>query len=118
MYSQLQPWIRPELVNLLEQRIDVLSTFLVTVGDKKEEQERWCQGVVKSVIKDLRKPFVIVNWDGMPDVKDQEDSCESDQRLLPSMYTKYKEGVWRMDVNIELCEAYESDNDDCDGSDD
>ena len=47
MYSQLQPWIRPELVNLLEQRIDVLSTFLVTVGEKQEEQERWCQGVVK-----------------------------------------------------------------------
>ena len=27
VYSQLQPWIRPELNNLLEQRIDVLSTF-------------------------------------------------------------------------------------------
>ena len=35
MYSQLQPWIMLELVNLLEQRIDVLSTFLVTVGDKQ-----------------------------------------------------------------------------------
>ena len=31
MYSQLQPWIRPELVNLMEHRIDVFSTFLVTV---------------------------------------------------------------------------------------
>ena len=56
------------MVNLLEHRIDVLSTFLVTVGDKQEEQERWCQGVVKSVIKDLRQPLVIVKWDGMPDV--------------------------------------------------
>ena len=35
MYSQLQLRIRPELVNLLEQRIDALSTFLVTVGDKQ-----------------------------------------------------------------------------------
>ena len=34
MYSQLQPWIKPELVNLLEQRIDVLSKLLVTVGNK------------------------------------------------------------------------------------
>ena len=51
MYSQLQPWTRPDLVNLLEQCIDVLSTFLVTVGDKQEEQERWCQGVVKSVLR-------------------------------------------------------------------
>ena len=36
MYSQLQSWISPELFNLPEQRIDVLSTFLVTVGDKQE----------------------------------------------------------------------------------
>ena len=34
MYSQLDPWITPELVNLLEQRIDVISKFLVNVGDK------------------------------------------------------------------------------------
>ena len=61
---------------------------------------------------------MIVNWDGMPDVKGWEDSCESAQRLLPSMYNKDKEGAWRMDVNVELCEAYDSDNDDCDGSDD
>ena len=38
MYSKLQLWIRPELVNILEQRIDVRSTFLVTVGDKQEDQ--------------------------------------------------------------------------------
>ena len=114
MYSQLQPWIRPEFVNLLEQRIDVLSTFLMTVGDKQEQQERCCQGVVKSVLKDSRQPFVIVNQDGMPDVKGWEDSRESAQQLLPSLYNKDKEGAWRMDVNVELCEAYESDNDDCD----
>ena len=69
MYYQLQPWIRPELVNLPEQRIDLLSTFLVTVGDKQEYQERWCQGVVKLVIKDPRQPLVIVNWDCMHDAK-------------------------------------------------
>ena len=51
----------------------------------------------------------------MPDVKGWEDSCESAQRLLPSMYNKDKEGAWRMYVNVELCEAYDSDNDDCDG---
>ena len=118
MYSQLQPWVRPDLVNLLEQRIDMLSTFLVTVGDKQEDQERWCQDVVKSVLKYSRQPFVIVNWDGMPDIKGWEDSRESAQRLFPSLYNKDKEGAWRMDVNVELFEAYDSDNDDCDGSDD
>ena len=118
MYSQLQLWIRPELVNLLEQNIDVLSTFLVTVGEKQEEQERWCQGVVKLVLKDMRQTFVIVSWDGMPVVKGWEDSRESAQQLLPSLYNKEKEGAWRMDVNVEICEAYDSDKDDCDGSDD
>ena len=43
----------------------------------------------------------------MPDVKGLEDIRESDQRLLTSIYSKEKEGVWRMDVNVELCEAYE-----------
>ena len=118
MYSQLQPWIRPELVNLLEHRIYVLSTFLLTVVDKQEEQEIWCQGVVKLVLKDLRQPLVIVNWDGMPDVKVREDSHESAQKLLPSMYNQDKDRTWKMDVDVELCEAYESDNYDCDGSDD
>ena len=106
------------MVNLLEQRIDVFSTFFVTVGDKQEEQERWCQGVVKLVIKYLRQPFVIVNWYGMPEVIGWEDILESAQRILPSLYNKDKEVAWRMDVNVELCEAYGSDNDDCDGSDD
>ena len=34
------------------------------------------------------------------------------------MYNKEKERAWRMDVNFELCEAYDSDNDDYDGYDD
>ena len=38
MYSQLQLWIRSVLFNLLEQLIDVLSAFLVTVGDKKRSR--------------------------------------------------------------------------------
>ena len=61
MYSQFQPWIGPELVNLMEQRIYVLSKFLLNVGDKQEEQEIWCHGVVKLVLNNLRQPFVIVN---------------------------------------------------------
>ena len=88
----------------------------MTVGDKQEEKERWCQGVVKSVLNDSRQPFMIVNWDGMPDVKGWEESCKSGQRLFPSLYNKDKEGARRMDVNVELCEAYDSENDECDGS--
>ena len=72
---------------------------------------------MRSVLKDLRQPFVFVNCDAMHVVKVWEESHEISQRLLPSMYIKEKEGLWRMDVNVELCEAYESDIDDCDGSD-
>ena len=99
MYSQLQPWIRPELVNLLEQRIDDLSTFLVTVGDKQEEQERWCQGVVKSVLKDSRQPFVIVNWDGMPDVKGWEDIRENYCQVCTTR-TRRERGGWMLMLNF------------------
>ena len=62
------------MVNLTEHRIDVLSTCLVNVGEKQEENERWSQGVVKSVLKDSRQPLVIVNWYGMPDIEGWEDS--------------------------------------------
>ena len=54
----------------------------------------------------------------MTDVKGWEDSRESAQRLFTSLYNEDKEGTWRMDVNVELCEGYDSDNDGCDGSDD
>ena len=60
---------------------------------------------------------MIVNWDGMPKVEGWEDSCESAQRLFTSLYNKDKEGAWRMDVNVELCEAYDPEND-CEGSGD
>ena len=61
---------------------------------------------------------MIFNWDGMPDVKGWEESREIAQRLLPSLYNNYKEGAWRMDVNVELCESYDSDTGDCDGYED
>ena len=88
------------------------------MGDKQYQQERWCQGVVKSLLKGSRQPLVIVNWYGMPNVEGWEESHDSAQQLLPSLYNKDKEGAWRMDINVELCEAYDSDNDDCDDSDD
>ena len=94
--------------------IGMLSTFLVTLGDKQEEQERWCQGVVKLVLNDSRQTLVIVKWDGMPDVKGWEYSRENSQQLLSSLYNKNKEGAWRMDVNVELFEDYDSDSYYCD----
>ena len=50
----------------------------------------------------------------MPDVKGWEDIREIDQQLLPILYNKDKEKAWRMDFNVDICEAYESYTDDCD----
>ena len=50
---------------------------------------------------------MIVKWDVMSDVKGWQESRNSAQQLLPSLYNKDKEGAGRMDVNVELCEAYD-----------
>ena len=71
---------------------------------------------MKSVLRYSRQPLVIVNWGGMTNVEGWEDRRESAQQLFPSLYNKEKEGAQRMDVDVELCEAYDSDNNGCDGS--
>ena len=74
MYSLMQPWVIPELVELVEERIDVLSSFDVVVDNRKTTPVRWCQGLVKSVVEDAREPPVVVEWDGMPDVEGWEET--------------------------------------------
>ena len=73
MYSLMQPWIIPELVELVEERIDVLSYSDVVVDNRKATPLRWCQGLVKSVVEDTREPSVVVEWDGMSDVEGWEE---------------------------------------------
>ena len=117
MYSQLQPWMRPSLESLVDKRIDVLSTFFVKVGGVDEPQLRWCQGRVESVVQNVKQPFVVVEWDGMPDVKGWERKSTAKQRLLPSLWNKDKEGSWRMDVRLEECEPYDTSDYGTDSSD-
>ena len=57
-----------------------------------------------SVVEGSRDPAVEVEWDAMPDVAGFEDSQVSNQRLLPSLWNKDKDGGWRMDVEIDLIE--------------
>ena len=119
MYSMMQPWLIPELVEIVGDRIDVLSSFDVVVDGAKVTSLRWCQGLVKSVVDDAREPTVVVEWDGMPDVTGWENKCESVQVLKRHLWNKDKEGAWRMDIDVEPCEAYESDSDsDCDSTSD
>ena len=53
----------------------------------------------------------------MPDIKCWEDSRESAQQLLPSIYNKDKEEAWKVGVNVERFEAYDSYNYYCEDSD-
>jgi len=101
MYSQFQPFSRPELADLVGRRIDVLSAFELDDGSSTL---RWCQGEVLSVVEGSKDPAVEVEWDAMPDVAGFEDSQVSNQRLLPSLWNKDKDGGWRMDVEIDLIE--------------
>ena len=80
MYSTLQPFFRPELDELVGRRIDVLSSFEIKNedGSHKEWKLRWCQGEVKRVYDNRKKPTVRVLWDAMPDC----DGYEHNQSKL------------------------------------
>lgn len=110
MYSTLQPFFRPELDELVGRRIDVLSSFEIKNedGSHKEWKLRWCQGEVKRVYDNRKKPTVRVLWDAMPDCDGYEQPVETDQVLLQSKWNKEVDGAWRMDIEI----AIDDDNED------
>ena len=95
MHSQLQPFSRPDLNELIDRRIDVL--YVVELGDSTTDL-RWCQGKVISVINEKT---VEVDWDPAPDIAGSEEGGITEQVLLPSMWNKDgKANAWRLDVDI------------------
>ena len=49
-----------------------------------------------------------VKWDPAPDIEGCEESTMGEQKLLPSKWNKdNKDGAWRMDVDIELCDEFD-----------
>ena len=105
IYSRMQPFYRPELCDLQDRRIDVLTEFKVKVGRREVPQLRWCQGKVIHVYDDKAKPTVRVQWDPLPDVEGGNQTVETDQVLLPTYWKKDKAGAWRMDVDIALADS-------------
>jgi hypothetical protein len=96
MHSQLQPFSRPDVDSLIDQRIDVL--FSIDI-DNCTKALRWCQGRVIDVVSDTA---VEVEWDPAPDIEGYEESTVSECVLLPSKWNKdNKEGAWRLDIDIE-----------------
>ncbi len=101
MYSQLQPFSRPELAELIDKRIDVLCSFDIDI--KKGTMElRWFQGKVLEIVESARDPTVKVKWDAQLDAHGYEEETITKQRLLPSRWRKDREGGWRMDVAIDI----------------
>ena len=105
IYSRMQPFYRPELCDLQDRRIDVLTEFKVKVGRREVPQLRWCQGKVIHVYDDKAKPTVRVKWDPLPDVEGENQIVETDQVLLPTYWKKDKAGAWRMDVDVALADS-------------
>jgi hypothetical protein len=70
IFSVMQPLYCPELDELINNRIDVLYSFVLGLGDKVL---RWCQVKVIKVFPERAKPTFVVHWDPMPDVEGKED---------------------------------------------
>ena len=80
MHSQLQPFSRQELNDLVRRRIDAL--YAVELDDSTNGL-RWCQGKVISVIDDKK---VRVDWDPAPHIAGSEAGGIGEARLLPSKW--------------------------------
>ena len=76
MYSNMQPWSKPELDELVGKRIDVLCTVEL---DSNEKVLKWCQGEVVKVVGENK---VEVEWDPALDIEGCEESMGGEQVLL------------------------------------
>jgi hypothetical protein len=77
IYSSMQPFVRPEISDLMNERIDVLSEFKML--GKEESDLQWCQGEVVHVYEKQQVPMIRVRWDPIPDCTGWESSTESNQ---------------------------------------
>ena len=83
MYSQLQPFSRPELTELIGKQIDVLCSFDIDIR-KGMKELRWRQGEVLEIVESARDPTIKVKWDAQLDAHGYEEETITNQRLLPS----------------------------------
>ena len=68
MYSLLQPFDRPNLKQVVDHRIDVLSFMPVVVDGELKSVGRWCHGEVLRACEGRKHLNVRVLWEPMPDV--------------------------------------------------
>jgi hypothetical protein len=109
LYSSMQPFVRPEMSDLMNERIDVLSEF--RMPENKTSKLRWCQGELVHVYEEQRVPTVCVCWDPIPDCTGWETATESNQKLLPTKWNKDVVGAWRLDLPIDIEDTTDNESD-------
>ena len=102
MYYLLQPFDHPDLKQLVDRSIDVLSFMPVVVGGELKSVGRSCQGEVLRAYEGRKQPTVRVIWDPIPDVGVYEEAREGDQVFLPTKWKKDEANSWRMDVDVNI----------------
>ena len=80
MYALLQPFDRPDIKELKDRRIDVLSFMTVTVDGEKKSVGRWCQGKV------IRVYEVNIQWFGFFGIRCQMLEGTRPQRRQSSAF--------------------------------
>ena len=112
--SQLQPFYKPLLEDLLGKRIGVL--FDLLLEDSRECTLRWCQGECAHVCNDCPQPTAKVTWDDCLDTGGRKKGKEANQVLLPKKWNKDTDQAWRMDIHINSeSKGEEDDAQDCTG---
>ena len=81
MYSLLQPSDHPDLKQLVDRKIDVLSFMRVVVYGELKSVGRWCQGELLRVYEGRKHQTFRVLWDPIPDVGGYEESREGTRKF-------------------------------------
>ncbi len=110
LYSSMQPFVRPEISDLMNERIDVLSELKML--ENKTSKLRLCQGKVIHVYEEQQVPTVCVRWDPIPDCNGWETHTESNQKLLPTRWNKDVVGAWRLVLPIDTEDTTDNESDD------
>jgi hypothetical protein len=99
----LQPFSRPDIDELVGNRIDVL--YSVDLDGAGTKGLRWCQGEVVKVIQNVRQPTVEVKWDPTPDISGFEQGGITNQycfQLNGIRMAKMVLGEWMLTLRLKV----------------
>ena len=104
MYSEMQPRVKPVIdQNFVGKKINYLFLYDILDGDGEQPDKalRWCQGEVKKVFKNKKKPTVEVVWEKVEESIDRDKEEITIVELQDRKWNIYREGPCRMDISME-----------------